>query len=116
MNILPFPKNPPKRGRLKKPEASAPRARVHVFSRTRHVQMMSVIVTRMLDAAKCAREGDPMGAAEAALIEHLEIDCSTLAEFGIADPEMENEIRSFAVAAWAGFMKHFSAARAPGAA
>jgi hypothetical protein len=65
--------------------------------------MIDTIAARMHAAAGAKNVLAPTNAAEAALIEHLEIDWSYLEQLGVSEPEREREIRAFATAAWAAF-------------
>jgi len=96
--IITFPKKA-KRPRQTKAVCGAS-ARVHVFPTSRHIRMVDNIAADMRARAGQV-SGDPLDAAEAALIQHLEIEWDRLEHFGVAEPERERDIRAFAVAAWA---------------
>lgn len=80
-----------------KPEA-VPSAQVCVFPPARHKKIMAFIVRDM-------RKKRSPDAAEKYLIEHLEIEWDRLADFGIADAEIELHCHDFAREAWRGFFK-----------
>jgi hypothetical protein len=117
MKVIAFPKSA-KRGRPRKPKASAPGAQVHIFSTARHVRIVKSIAKLMLTAAH--RVTGPvhqqMDAAEAVLISHLEVEFDRGVAYGVAELEIENEVRAFAIAAWAEYVKRSPAYQAPGAA
>lgn len=76
--------------------------RVHAFPSARHARMVSNIGAEMRSRAERAAL-TPLDAAEAALIDHLEVVWAHLEAAGVSEPERENEIRTFAIAAWAAF-------------
>lgn len=117
MTILKFPKPKPTRGRSKKkPKPSAPPAQVYLFAAANNVRMVRNIAKEMIAATKRA-SGYPMDVAEAVLIAHLECDWTRLERFGVAESEMEADVRAFAVAAWREYVKHTDTDREePGAA
>jgi hypothetical protein len=99
MMLLTFPKKAKQR-KPARPPVNGPIARVHVFPTSRHIRMVDNIAADMRARAGLV-SGDPLDAAEAALIQHLEIEWDRLEHFGVAEPERERDIRAFAVAAWA---------------
>jgi hypothetical protein len=105
MKIIVFP-TAAKRGRPRKPKASGPKGRVHVFPRAKNARLLSFIVKGMVQAAKRSSGGDPMDEAERVLIEHLEIDVARLFDIGVAEPEIEGEVRAFGLEAWREYVKH----------
>jgi hypothetical protein len=86
--VLPFPK--PKRGRKRR---KAEPGAVVAFPLIKQAAAVRSIVAEM-------RRTGSLDAAEAALVRHLEVECSRLERIGISDAEIEHVCRSLAGLTW----------------
>ncbi|MDP2359011.1 MAG: hypothetical protein Q8M31_23540 [Beijerinckiaceae bacterium] len=96
--IISFPKQ------AKQPTSAESKrtAGVHAFPSARRGRMVANICAEMRARAEQAAS-TRLDAAEAALIDHLEIVWSHLEAVGVSEAEREDEIRTFAIAAWRAF-------------
>jgi hypothetical protein len=86
-NVLPF-----RRKRRRRSKRNAP-AEVFAFPSSRHIKIVEFIAREMLKQRS-------LDAAEERLTDHLHVEWSRLAELGVPDHEIEQQIGTFARAAW----------------